>query len=95
MRESWRSFALYFHQSPTDSNDPIFNKPLGFYLFTLPVYDTISSWLLSLSFIVLVAAVIYALLAVTQQGLSTAGDLAKAPQDQRGRGFVSRWPSGW
>jgi uncharacterized protein len=78
MRESWRSFALYFHQAPTDLHDPIFNKPLGFYLFTLPVYDTVSSWVLSLAFVVLIAAVIYAVLAVSQQGLSNAGDMAKA-----------------
>src|ERR1041385_8872036 len=39
MRESWRSFALYFHQAPTTQVDPIFNKPVAFYLFTLPVYD--------------------------------------------------------
>lgn len=78
MRESWRSFALYFHQAPTDLHDPIFNKPLGFYLFTLPVYDTVSSWALSLAFVVLIAAVIYAVLAVSQQGLSNAGDMAKA-----------------
>jgi len=78
MRESWRSFALYFHQAPTTQVDPIFNKPVGFYLFTLPVYDTVSSWLLYLSIIVLCGAIVYALLAVTQQGLSTAGDIAKA-----------------
>ncbi|PYS22594.1 MAG: membrane protein [Acidobacteria bacterium] len=78
MREDWRSFALYFHQAPTGITDPIFNKPLGFYLFTLPIYDSISSWLLSLSFIILIATVIYAALAVTQQGISTTGDLTKA-----------------
>src|SRR6266498_250794 len=38
MRESWRSFALYFPKSSVDLSDPIFNKPLGFYLFTLPIY---------------------------------------------------------
>src|SRR6266850_6172084 len=27
MRESWRSFALYFHRSSTDLSDPIFSKP--------------------------------------------------------------------
>jgi len=46
MRESWRSFALYFHQVATNQTDPIFGKPIGFYLFTLPVYDAISSWVL-------------------------------------------------
>src|SRR5258706_7842842 len=78
MRESWRSFALYFHGSSGDLSDPIFNQPLGFYLFTLPVYEAFSTWLLYLSIIVLIGAAIYALLAVTQQGLSSAGDLAKA-----------------
>jgi len=78
MRESWRTFALYFHKSATDLSDPIFNKPLGFYLFTLPVYDLVSSWLLYLSIVILIGAVIYAALGVTQQGLSAAGDIAKA-----------------
>jgi uncharacterized membrane protein (UPF0182 family) len=78
MRESWRSFALYFHQAATNQTDPIFGKPIGFYLFTLPVYDAVSSWVLSLSFIMLVAAIIYAALAMTQQGLSSSGDSVKA-----------------
>src|SRR2546425_3711004 len=78
MRESWRSFAFYFHQVATSQSDPIFNKPVGFYLFTLPVYEAVSSWVLTLSFIILVAAIIYAALAMTQQGLATSGDSAKA-----------------
>jgi uncharacterized membrane protein (UPF0182 family) len=76
MRESWRSFALYFHGSPGEFSDPIFNKPLGFYLFTLPVYEAFSTWLLYLSIIILIGAVAYALLAITQQGL-TSGNTAK------------------
>jgi uncharacterized membrane protein (UPF0182 family) len=78
MRESWRSFALYFHQAATNQTDPIFNKPVGFYLFSLPFYDAVSSWVLALMFISLVAALIYAVLAMTQQGLSTSGDSNKA-----------------
>ena len=78
MRESWRSFALYLHQAPTNQTDPIFGKPIGFYLFTLPVYDAVSSWVLALAFISLVAAIIYAALAMTQQGLTASGDSAKA-----------------
>ena len=78
MRETWRTFALYFHRAPTELTDPIFHKPVGFYLFTLPLYESISSWLLYLSIIILIAAIVYALLAVTQQGLSTAGDATRA-----------------
>jgi uncharacterized membrane protein (UPF0182 family) len=78
MRESWRSFALYLHGSSGDLADPIFNKPVGFYLFTLPVYEALSSWLLYLAVIILVGAVVYSVLAVTQQGISTSGDMARA-----------------
>ena len=78
MRQMWRSFALYTHQVTTSLLDPIFQKPLGFYFFTLPIYDAISEWLLSISVIILVGSIVYALLAVTQQGLSTVGNVAKA-----------------
>ena len=78
MRESWRSFALYFHQAPTGLTDPIFGKPVSFYLFTLPIYDTVSEWVLYLSFIVLIGAIIYAALALTQQGFDTGADSRKA-----------------
>jgi len=71
MRQEWRRFALYFNQAPTDITDPIFHKPLGFYLFTLPIHQTISEWLLYISFIILCGALVYAVLAFTQQ--ATAG----------------------
>src|SRR5712692_1892670 len=77
MRETWRRFALYSHQAPTELADPVFHKPIGFYLFTLPVYETVSEWLLYLSFIILAGAIVYAVLAATQQGLSPSGALPK------------------
>ena len=74
MRQEWRAFALYFHRPSTDLTDPIFHKPISFYLFNLPVYNELSSWLFYLSVIILIAAIIYALLAATQQGV-TAGNI--------------------
>jgi uncharacterized membrane protein (UPF0182 family) len=71
MRAQWRDFALYFHQPQTNVADPIFNRSVGFYLFTLPVYDAISSWLLYLSIIILIAALAYAVLTATQEGTAT------------------------
>src|SRR6266568_3340490 len=84
MREAWRSFALYSHQASTDLTDPVFHKPIGFYLFTLPVYDALSSWLLYLPTIILVAAIIYALLALTQEGLSTSAGVRNAKETSIG-----------
>lgn len=76
MKAEWQEFALYFHQAPTATYDPIFNKPLGFYLFSLPVYDLISSWLLTLAFVSLCAAIAYSLLAVPQKLLKTVRNQA-------------------
>ena len=72
MNSSWQAFALYFHQPATDRLDPIFNKPLGFYLFSLPVYDAVSSWLVTLAVVLLVAAIGYALLTLPEKVLKVA-----------------------
>ena len=80
MKSEWQNFALYFNQVPAASPDPIFNKPIGFYLFSLPVYDSISSWTITLAFVILCAAIAYSLLAVPQKVLKTARkDSGKAP----------------
>ncbi len=66
LKDHWRQFALYWHQPATTLTDPIFGKSLGFYLFSLPLYDSLSSWLLGVTFIILIAAVAYSLLGLPQ-----------------------------
>jgi uncharacterized protein len=66
LKEHWRQFALYLNQPPTSTHDPIFGKSLGFYLFSLPLYDLLASWLLGVTFIILCAAVAYSLLGLPQ-----------------------------
>jgi len=65
-KEHWRQFALYWNQPATNLSDPIFGKSLGFYFFSLPFYDLVSSWLLGVTFIILCAAVAYSLLGLPQ-----------------------------
>ncbi len=72
MTESWRRFALYLHQTPASGVDPIFNKPVSFYLFTLPVQDLLSWWLIVLAFIILCGALLYALLTLPQKTQTVA-----------------------
>ena len=80
MKSDWQTFALYFNRVATVRPDPVFQKPLGFYLFSLPIYDLISGWLITLAFIVLCASIIYSLLALPQNALKTSRkDLAKRP----------------
>ncbi len=65
-KEHWRQFALFWNQPATNIYDPIFGKSLGFYLFSLPLYDLLSSWLLGVTFIILCAAIAYSLLGLPQ-----------------------------
>jgi uncharacterized membrane protein (UPF0182 family) len=66
LKDHWRQFALYLHQPAGSTPDPIFGKSVSFYLFSLPLYDLVSSWLLGVTFIILIAAVLYSLLGLPQ-----------------------------
>ncbi|HLM24429.1 MAG TPA: UPF0182 family protein [Pyrinomonadaceae bacterium] len=66
LKEHWRQFALFWNQPATNIHDPIFGKSLSFYLFSLPFYDLVSSWLLGVTFIILCAALAYWLLGLPQ-----------------------------
>jgi len=44
----WDLLLRYLHQQPFGSNDPIFNRDIGFYLFSLPFYIFIQNGLLIL-----------------------------------------------
>ncbi len=66
LKEHWRQLALFWYQPATATHDPIFGKSLGFYLFSLPLYDVLNSWLLGVTFIILCAALAYSLLGLPQ-----------------------------
>ncbi len=50
MMADWQTFALYWY-APRAAGflDPIFGRPLNFYLFTLPAWQLVSGWLLMLA----------------------------------------------
>jgi uncharacterized membrane protein (UPF0182 family) len=66
MSAEWQKFALFFHQAPTAQLDPIFHKGMGFYLFTLPVFQLVGDWLMALAITGLIAAAIYTFLSMPQ-----------------------------
>jgi uncharacterized membrane protein (UPF0182 family) len=47
----WPTFALYWYAPRTIGApaDPIFGKPINFYLFTLPAWQFVTGWLLTLA----------------------------------------------
>jgi uncharacterized membrane protein (UPF0182 family) len=68
MSGEWERFALWLNRPQTAEVDPVFGRQVGFYLFTLPVAETLASWLLTLAFIILVGALAYALLGLIPTG---------------------------
>ena len=64
MMADWTKYALYWYQPQQTGGitDPIFGRPLGFYLFSLPVWQSISGWLLFLAVLVCAISVVFVLI---------------------------------
>ena len=60
MLVEWPTLALYWY-APESAGvvDPIFGKPLNFFLFTLPAWQLIAGWLLTLAVITSALAVLF------------------------------------
>jgi uncharacterized membrane protein (UPF0182 family) len=57
----WPQLALFWYAPHATGPllDPIFNKPLNFYLFTLPAWNLLNDWLLTLALAICAAAALY------------------------------------
>jgi uncharacterized protein len=74
----WETFALYLNQpAAAATTDPIFGKPLGFYLFTIPVLEWVTGTFLMVSIVVLLGAILLFATGLTTnlRGISLAGAL--------------------
>jgi len=63
MMSDWPRFALYWYQPQQAGGvtDPIFGRTLGFYLFSLPVWQSVSGWLLMIAIMICAIAVVFVL----------------------------------
>jgi uncharacterized protein len=56
----WDLILRFIYQVPYGQNDPLFNKDIGFYLFSLPVYVALQNWMLLILFLsALLAGAVY------------------------------------
>ncbi|HLI77843.1 MAG TPA: UPF0182 family protein [Acidobacteriaceae bacterium] len=71
MASSWQTFALAWNapRTPAGSEDPIFGKPLSFFLFGLPAWQLVVDWLLTLCFVLCAAAVLFLVLTAGSRAL--------------------------
>ncbi len=61
LSSEWSKFALYLNAAKTGVADPVFNRDVSFYLFTLPVWDLLTGWFLALCFVLFLAMTLLAL----------------------------------
>jgi uncharacterized membrane protein (UPF0182 family) len=56
----WDEILRYLYQVPYGQTDPLFDKDIGFYLFSLPVYVALKNWMLTILVMsTLIAAAVY------------------------------------
>ena len=72
MAAEWQTLALWWYAPRVAGSavDPIFGRPLDFYLFTLPAWQLILGWLLTLSVITCVVAAVFLLIAGGSRALA-------------------------
>jgi uncharacterized protein len=78
MMAEWPTLALFWYAPRPIGGvmDPIFGKPLNFFLFTLPAWQLIAAWLLSLAVIGCLLAVFFVL--ITGGSRVLAGRLSRS-----------------
>jgi uncharacterized protein len=92
MMAEWPVLALFWYAAPSSGsvNDPIFGKPLNFFLFTLPAWHVILNWLLMLAVIPCILAGLFLLITGGVDAVSGALDQRRiryGPSPSRWRGL--------
>jgi hypothetical protein len=90
MMGEWPTLALFWYASPNPGSaaDPIFGKPIGFFLFTLPAWRLIVDWLLTLSVITAAVAVLFLLVTSGARALDKRR-ISYGPSPWRGLSITS------
>jgi uncharacterized protein len=84
MAAQWATFSLYWFAPHATSSmvDPIFGKPLNFFLFSLPAWDLLIGWLLTLAVVACLFAAMFLLL--TGSSRAFGGRMHYAPLSWQG-----------
>jgi uncharacterized membrane protein (UPF0182 family) len=81
MMAEWQPLALFWYAPAAMGSvvDPIFGKPLNFFLFTFPALELISGWLLTLAIITCALAVVFILITGGADALAGRRSLLTIP----------------
>jgi uncharacterized protein len=81
MMAEWPTLALFWYAPPATTSvaDPIFGRPLNFFLFTLPAWQLLVGWLVTISVITCVFAVLFLIIAGQFQTLGDRRSYSPVP----------------
>ena len=82
----WGTLGLFWYapHAPAQMIDPIFNKALSFYLFTLPAWQLITNWLMSVAVITCLMAIFYIFITGGTRALARPRNAYHTPFPWRG-----------
>lgn len=85
MMSQWSTLALFWYapHAAGPVTDPIFSRPLNFFLFSLPAWRMIDDWLLTLAIATCAVAVLFLIITSGSRSLDTRR-LSLAPSPWRG-----------
>jgi uncharacterized membrane protein (UPF0182 family) len=94
MMAEWPTFALWWHAAPALAGggidvDPIFGRPLAFYLFTLPAWQIVAGWLTTMAVMVCAIAVFFAIVSGGAQRFRSSFRIRR----RTARRTAAAWPS--
>ncbi len=87
MVSDWPTLALWWYGPRGGALDPIFGKGLNFYLFALPAWQLVDSWLLTLAVATCAVALLFLAITSGARSLQTRR-LTYAPSPWRGLSFT-------
>jgi uncharacterized membrane protein (UPF0182 family) len=89
MAADWTTFVLWWQApQPVAPVDPVFARPIAFYLLTLPAWQLLATWFTTLALIALAAAVIYFLIASGERAFNSVRGLVALGDRYGGLSFA-------
>ncbi len=73
MASDWPTLALFWYAPRGGTADPIFGRPLSFFLFTLPAWEAVLGWFLTLAIVMCIAAFLFSVIAGSARALDKRG----------------------
>jgi uncharacterized protein len=84
MMAEWPTFALWHAAPAGGAADPVFGRPLSFWLFALPVWQLIAGWLLALAIVACAGALGFLVVAGGSRALAHEQGSLRLPLPWRG-----------